>query len=407
MRTKLHTGRWFEFAAAAGILLLGFQNCTQPANVQKTDDIKSLAEKSGFAYNANLDEIAYMSCYNVKPDAANGTAFFTIRAGAYRTGGLRLEDSFVNEVAKRSTQNQVDILSSSAANANTIMQLALRPKANLQSILQSGSSPVRGADYSNLLDALGSPAVSETLIRLTPYDRIRRMRNGAAEGARFEGDLSFSENYTTEASIRTSLQGVSGSTAAPPSVLALTFSNGGAGVSDAVSARGPATLDTKSSLAIGRYVFGRGYSLGFGLPNVTPVYSQFPSNVMTRVSESNLAEPTDTTAAGEWVCPANMQFKIIRPGDEMVAGARCAKAPDPEKPDATLLMVRNVLRVEDWYVDLANRCIVQKVHGSGCYGDYQNIVYNNGDSCRTIPLVGGSTTEPMCAAFTSICYRKN
>ena len=72
---------------------------------------------------------------------------------------------------------------------------------------------------------------------------------------------------------------------------------------------------------------------------------------------------------------------------------------------AALTAIRRVLRVEDWWVDTANHCIMPKNTGDYCYGGdigtsaiaYPAAAANN--SC-----INNSTTA-VCPHFVSVCIR--
>ena len=122
---------------------------------------------------------------------------------------------------------------------------------------------------------------------------------------------------------------------------------------------------------------------------------------------------------GGWTCDPAMQFRILRnnlTSDLSLAGCNIS-VDNPS--DAKLKIVRNSFKVEDWYVDMTNRCLIPKKPGGGCYSNSVGIPAN------TPPTVPGGTVYPndflnyniasaafapgsnnnIFVEFGSICYR--
>ncbi|NJL24730.1 MAG: hypothetical protein HC902_05885 [Calothrix sp. SM1_5_4] len=65
-----------------------------------------------------------------------------------------------------------------------------------------------------------------------------------------------------------------------------------------------------------------------------------------------------------------------------------------------LSVIRRVLRVEDWFVDMDNRCIMPKRTGDYCYGDLNGRTIQYGvASCL-------NSTTTVCPHFVSVCIRR-
>jgi hypothetical protein len=398
---------------ATGVVFL-FQNCSQPLTSNTNDSLQALAEKQSFAYDATIDQLSYMSCSNVVASPENGSAYYTIRAGAYYSGGLRLDPTYRNSMTMTPMNRMVELLTSAPQNTGTVLQMAVRPKGLLQNIqMHSGQTPVAGVDYVNLLAPLGGQDVSEILLGLSPGVRINRIRDGSITGTRLAGDLQFNSAYGVESGLRGAMS---------KSMLTLTYTNGGANATNDVTARAPSDLPTATAspssttaLPNTQYVFGRGYVINFSLPSVGyALPNGYPANVISPdasgttgsgVREVNLANPLDTTSIGQWTCPVSMQFRIIRAADLGTAGVNCNVKPDPALMPADLAIVRKSLPVEDWYVDMANHCIIEKTHGTGCYGTASKVVYTT-DACYT-DVTNPGTASGICVAYASVCYRVN
>lgn len=401
------------FGAAA---VLAFQNCTQGVQVDE-GAISSEAAKLSFSYDSAFDQIAYMSCGQMSDQSFDKSAYFTLRAGAYRVGGIGLTEQFRKDMEKRSPQRQADILSESPVNVDTVPQLAVRSTSDLGTVVANSDSRASAdLDYANMLVPLGGLDISEMLANLEPGARLRYVRDGTAMGRRFEGSLHFGADVVREKSLRSFLQGQS-------YFLTLTYTlggNGTPGTGDATLPRGPTTFAQEpppssdgdatappprtgaSTIGSGsgqiRTAWGRGYRISFKRPDGF-LSDKYPmETVLSEVSESSLISPADRSGAGKWVCPNIMQFRIVRAEDVSKPEANCARVPDPAVLSPELAIVRNSLKSEDWFVDMARRCIIPKKAGSGCYGKTETIVYNPLATCS-------DSGNPACIAMASICYR--
>ncbi|MCM2280226.1 MAG: hypothetical protein NDI61_00110 [Bdellovibrionaceae bacterium] len=380
--------RAIQFAIGLAIPVVAFNNCSQP-HVEKKSDISALAEKAQHAYDAHFDQLAYMSCSEMPSKTFDSSAYFTFRAGAYRTGGLKIRDGYLASIEQdfRLPEDQVDLISTSPINSNSFLQMSIRSRANFQAVFSQSGSPEANEDFANFFTELGKPELVETLYGLLPGARARYMRNGYPTGNRFEGSLHFGDSTALADSVRTMLSS--------EGMLALTYSD--AQISPSY-ARGPADLaggDASNS------AFGKGLILSFRQPTSPSgaVYGQYPNYALREITELNLENRTDTSNIRPWSCPVSMQFRIVRPGDDPVVP--CQAGPDPAVMSAELAIVRRSLRVEDWYVDMANRCITPKKQmGRNCYGTIQTVQYNLANACTP-----GTNTQD-CVHWASICVRQ-
>lgn len=372
------------------VMMLGFQNCTQPMDNGGVDRLLSEAEDLDFAYDVTFDQVAYMSCSNMNYGTYDSGAYFTLRAGAYRTGGLRLTEAFRASVNKKKPAVQAEMLSMSPANAGTSLQAALRLRSNYQGLVVRSGSGMSGAEYQTAFEPVGTIDVNTLLVDLKDNERLRYMRNGTAQGTRFEASLHFTDSHVLAESIRNHLTN--------NAFLGLTFTHA-MGTGSLSEARSPAHIFEDSGTTPQRSVYGRGYNISFAAPNVAGLYGQFPRAVLSDVNEINTVNPVDREGLGAWSCPAALQFRIIRAEDVGKPNTNCVMQPDPATPSSELSLVRNSLRSEDWYVDMANRCIIpKKTSGRGCYGNFDTVVYNLSSACNP----DANTT---CVSFASVCYR--
>jgi len=374
-----------------GIVVL-FQNCTRP--VTGTDSTMAAAAHVDFAYDATVDQIAYMSCSNMATGSYDQSAYFTFRAGAYRSAGVGLNSAFQTTYKLSTKAFKSAMLQESPSNNTTALQLAIRPINSYQNILtQSAGSSTLAQDYDNLFANLGEQPISDWLAGSSSGSRVRYLRDGSPTGAHMEGSVRFNTSYGMMNAMRTATTN--------GDYLALTYSNNNTAGSGQTLARSPAdiSLYATNKIDANKVVYGRGFSMSYGQPSVSGLYGNFPQQVMRSVTEYNLQNLSDRTITSTWTCPTTMQFRIVRITDLAAPGAYCAVVPDPPVLSDDLAKIRESLKVEDWYVDMTHHCIIPKKSGSGCYGDSTTVNYNLSTACDP------NNTGKLCTSFASICYR--
>jgi len=425
------------FGALLGVcFLVTFQNCTQPADLGSVDQNSEMAEKLDFAYDATIDQIAYMSCPRVvtsqqQKAPVDADLYFTFRAGAYRTGGIKLTSQFFQTVQKKNLDRMASILSESPANKNTVLQLAIRQTGQLNSLVYGPGNPTQNVEFANLMAQLGPVEISNALVNagivqnagtLTLTEkRTKFLRDGTGRGAHLEGNLNFGVSESLQESLRSQYLG-SGA-----AILALTYleptesggaaPGGGTSIPD-TSVRSPGTVFPLKNPNTPGLAYGTGFQLTFSQPRAGAVGLKnvngqqilpYPSNVMTMVTEKDLLSGGQTGA--QWICPTSLQFKIIRPGDEDDNISKCDRVPDPPKPwSKEWTVLRNALRAEDWYVDSAHGCVLPKrSSGFSCYGDMSkiyNVQYDLTQSCDpNSDDSSNALNSKICLAWVSLCYR--
>ena len=381
------------FTLGIAVILL-FQNCTQPPS-SNGSTIDAAALNLDFAYDTVIDQIAYMSCSNLASGSFDTSAYFSFRAGAYNQGGIGLRSSFLTNTATAPAVRKATLLSTSPANTNTVLQLAIRDINAYQNIrTASGTQPILHEDYSNLFTPLGTLDVANAMVAMPANGRIKYYADGTVAGTRIEGDLSFASSYGLMNSIRQITSNTS--------YMTLTYSHAGAANSSGgeTLALSPADVGSlNTGVDTNKSVYGRGFSLRYGQPSVSGLYAQFPQVALREVDEYSLETITDRSNVSTWSCPAQMQFRIVRMQDLAVAGANCLIKPDPPTLSNDLATVRNTLRFEDWYVDMDNHCIIPKKTGPDCYGSGATVIYPSGSACDS------TNVATQCVAYTSICIR--
>jgi hypothetical protein len=386
----------------AGVSALAITaGCTSPVPPESGDQLSLEAAKLDFAYDATVDHIGYMSCSGMSPGSFDTSAFFSYRLGAYRKGGVRLTDEFRNANRAKTVEKLASLMVASPANSETHVQLAFRRTSNLQSMYARSATPTHGEDYVNIFEQLGTVDLAELMVKADPDISLRYLRNGSVFGSRFEGSLHFSDAYGTTDSMRREQMNRN-------AMLTITYSQkfnsqgnvGGTGGSTDTLARSPKDVDNKSLEKPEQSVYGRGLNLTFSQPtDGGSPHTSRPSAILNTVSERSLRQGQTTTQT--WTCPSSLRFKIARASDVKAGRTTCSMAGDPETPTDELSRVRHILRPEDWYVDMVNKCIVSK-KGESCYAgansDGGGVNYNITTEC----FVAGQTNR--CVEFATICY---
>ena len=366
--------------------MLSYQNCAE-SSLDESEEVETFSSFSETAVNAKFDTLGYMSCSDMAE--ADPSAYFSFRAGAYDNGGLELS----NTVASAS-----DISASNQQNLQ--MQFSLRRASDFV-LFSAQATPAEGRDFANIMPLLGDAKVIERLSQLESGERLKYVPNSNLARQRFEGSLSFLNSEFLAQSVRTELRN--------GAYLALTF-NDSTGES-ATRPAGPADLaavptptedstDGASPAAApvvsNKEVFGTGLKVTFKQGNTAQGNA---TRVLASVQEEDLRAKNPQ---GQWTCPADMVFKIVRQIDADAVKSNgqpyvnCNRETDPAILDDKLKKVRRVLRVEDWWVDMTNQCIIPKTGKAGqCYGNQTDIEYANG-SC------GGAKA---CAHFFSVCIK--
>lgn len=381
------------------LLVLVYQNCSQSLETNGDSAFASEAAKVDFAYDAVPDQISYLSCAAAEVGTFDTSAYFSFRVGAYRMGGIRLSDAFRSNLGKKPLDRQVSLLAASPANTATNMQISIRRLDNFQMMYTSSGVAKIGEDFADVFERLGTEDLSDILVRLDPTARVRYLRNGTVYGSRFEGSLFFTKNPTLAGSIRSALKN--------DAFLGLTYSqspvdsSGSSSGASSTLARSPRDVVEGSTANPNTQVYGGGFYIRFSQPTLGGVAANanYPQNVLKEVSEFNLMNSTDMAGSSTWTCPDAMKFRVVRPEDVKAGRITCAMVADPAVLTSDLAIVRNQFRVEDWYVDMVNRCVVPKKSPATCYGSgVTTVQYAINQTCN-------QGADPSCVHYGSVCYR--
>lgn len=378
MLKRLNMRHIFGVVALGTILI--FQNCSEPTPNEE-NSLSSYTQDLPFAYNATLDTLAYMSCSRM-PAAYEKRAFFTFRAGAYTPiGGIGINSDFANATKYYSLAQKKQAFGDSARNANTRLQISVRSTSNFQSVLTRTGTAADGTSLGTMMTNLSGDAISSHLAGMVPGDIKHYFPSSEtnrlmASSLRFnDGDESVAKDFRNRMDNREAL-------------LTLTFTDSDSAMD--AKARGPSGVTTSSA-------YGRGYQMVFGTPLN---WATAERRIIQSVTEVDLNSAL-TPAGGTWVCPTSMQFVMIRSEDVAIVPS-CARAVDSytnATQQQALEAIRRVLPVEDFYVDVVNRCIVAKSHiaGQSCYGDRTGR--------GAINYSSGSCAGDACPHYVSVCVK--
>lgn len=387
-----------QFLMLFGIcVLLTYQNCAQAPDTDPNSTQSSYEESLPFAYQERVDTIAYMSCSNIK-SAVEPRAYFSLRVGAYdpTRGGLALTPEFYSATQYYATPDRARALSTSGLNQNTRLNLAIRRRGDLSQVYSQGGITA-GKSIDSLLPQLDGPDVAGpfagTALRWTASSAGNPPRinyfPGTGEKRLMEGSLRFYEFENVAKDVRASL-----SSSGTPAYLVVGYS----GSADEVDPmlRQPVSGTTTATPA------SRAYGTGFGFTFAPARKFSNETRTISSINEIDLQTGSARVGAS-WDCSQDYQFMVIRYEDILANRVTCNRGPDyiVNGQSVALDAIRRVLRPEDWYVDMANKCIVPKNTGDYCYGQLQPTeqVQYGVSNCGTV-------AGYYCPHFVSICLRR-
>lgn len=424
---------------ASGILFGIFQNCTPAVPYGNTNYLSELVASKTFPYDIGFDQIAYMSC-SEQDNITNDGTFFTFRVAAIEDLGLRVNQTFRDEIDKLTDEEVVSALRDSMTSSGTRIQLGIRSMDNLQLMYvdsENGASGIDGLDYNNFFPGMGNPDLSSLLWYMEPGDYLREWAGAQfTDEYRFSGQLSFMKSQNMEYRLRSFFN--------DSGVITVTFAESGkiqplgpgsfvnlAPVLPNLGTPTPPTtpegpnnkLSAKSSglsMNLAQNVFGMAIKPSFKQPLPNSGGSpgaDMPPRILGSITEISIDDRSTQPDLRPWVCPANMYFKIVLPEHANYKDGQgrtvtvCAMNSDPINPSAALKRVRQSLYAEDWYVDMTRRCIVPKpghtVQGS-CYGINSSTQETHLVNYQNFATTGCGFGKPsgLCPHYASICYRQ-
>lgn len=382
MPPRLKT-RHSALAVVIGAFLL-FQNCAQAPEEGSLLTSSSISDSVPHAFDAQLDTIAHMSCSEIKTNIEK-RAYFSYRAGSYNpaTGGLTLSTAYRNYTNLYNPTERGRLLSTSAANSNSRLTLSIRSVGNYQAPWVSEELRV-GEEIESFLPPLDNAEIAGPLAASQNGQRVNYFP-GANSKRLLEASLRF---FKFENVMRDTRNALDGRTA----LLVAGYSSSSSELDTAL--RGPSGASSTS-------VYGTGYYLRFSLPFGYQSGERRVFSPTGGVEEVDLI--SNSVRSANWDCSAAYQFMIVRPEDKAAGRVVCNATVDrynDANQQAALSAIRRVLRVEDWFVDLNNRCVIPKRTGDYCYGALNNRTIQYGQAnC----INAGGT---LCPHFVSVCIRR-
>lgn len=414
VRFKKATWRAVGGILASFVLIVSFQNCGKAGfdsdlgsslDAGLTD--AELSAKYGssmgakvssipFAFDAGFDTITYNSCADTH--LRNNPAFFSIKAGAYSTGGIKLSNEFFafadtnfNPIypATELSENQYkDFLADSPANNGAVATMAIRVRNSLTDVYTATNKLTLWTDVIPLVAPLTDSLVMDSFAQ---KDTTANYFPFSPESKVMEAQMNFNSSESLANEYR--------STFMTAAILSLTFlpNNG-----ELFEVRSPAaTTPVKTA-------YGKGYSMVFTPAPISGAATNNPNNILSSITEYDLQAPTTVTKS--WNC--NRRYRVIREQD---ASSLCpTQSYSDISGNATyrneLAVMRRHLRADQWDVNVAAGCVVPK-GGVSCYKEEsingapvteynltQQCFRENGSYSTTVP-------NSRCMHWVTVCTR--
>lgn len=307
-----------------------FQNCSSPAD--ESAQITSVANNAPFAFDAQVDTLAHMSCGRQQLGNYDPDAFFSFKAGAYRSGsGLKYTSAFIQATGAFQPPKRLEVLQQSALNGDAKLQISVRTFPGYNFL--PGFQAAEGITFGNFNTNLDDSSVGLSLPQSIGTARTRNFASGPLE---LQDDLT-QAGLSSQA--RNSLN-------TDQSQLVIGFGN----------ANLPNGL-----ISSGTDPFGRGYRLGFGGVGTTQMVSVQELDLIPRILYN-------------WSCNTVPRILIVHRGD-LGAISGCFADPnsnvDPVlsgEQAAQFQVIRSILPFDKWAIDINNNCAVPKTGVAGnCY----------------------------------------
>lgn len=430
-------------AVVGFFLILTFQNCSDLDNtsaITLTDVERSALLDLPFAYDMKIDQMAYMSCSGLY--ASQDARSFTIKAGGYFPGsGVGLRSNYLSQIQNFNADARARSLGISTRNDQAGVVMSLRSRSNFQDYLdpasQSGEIPIAKMMFDEAQGLLlSNERVAKQLIALGAGGNYLNYAAGLPGlfNKSFDGVLRIANDSVTEDQLRSILKNSHYITLGYAEPLGLQPSS--KPYSYLRSPYDTLSGDTRAKTSI----FGTGYVANF--QQFDPVMTTSPPRVMTISNAVNLEN--NSFQSEQWDC--SERFVVVRPED----ASRLTFDLTPANPNDTVFAqvcdtrsddvplnsleqlrwdrIRNILPVEDWYVNLPSApsgvskpgCIVPK-SSDFCYDMSElnpngnpnvKIAYYSGEDLddTTLGITYNKTCGPgtmfACPHIVTICYKK-
>lgn len=398
---------------ASLLLLLSFQNCGKAgfdseldSNVSTSGDAALIAKYGEsaaskiqgipFAFDATFDTITYNSC--AETQLRNAPGFFTLMAGAYSSGGIKVRDEFYSYAdqnfkpiypeTKLSDNQYREYLYDSPVNAKVVPNMAVRVKNSLTDVFRVNSQVTLWSDVMPMvgtltnalvMDAYSKQGVTANYFPFSPDQRV------------MEAAWTLNSDEKNADDLRNVFM-TSG-------ILSLTYMTEGKDISAVKSAASAYPYKT---------AYGKGYSLTFSSRGGV---ASNPNRVLAQVLESDLSNPG--VGGRAWIC--NRRLAVVSTIDATKNPTLCPahSYSDLKNPTirAELALARRHLRADQWDVNVSLGCAVPKA-GVSCYKEVQVgqnpvVEYDLSKECFRTNKADYTNGVPNshCMHFISICTR--
>lgn len=432
------------------IIMISYQNC----GITQQGSLFGQTTYSLMPYELKVNQLAYLSCSEQGNVANDHGVFFTFRSGAYGSdAGVRLTDDFLYKTRRKSPTQIMDLLFEDVGTSLTRLQFASRRSGSLNSMFVNGDSSggTEEIDYDYVLGDFGSDEMSASLLTAPNLSYLNYWPPaGVNNDAYLQGSVVYNSSETLANQVRNFF--------AQDGVLTWAYADS----AKPQNVRSPSLYDDPddggkddgTNNSTPNKALGIGMRISFKQPQVANWYAgtngsvpvAMPKRVLASVSTYDLS---NLKTVGSWSCPSDMQFRVIYPDDIWNIG-------DPDNPNddsphdpsndnnfqanpigsaglrpgdlaklcpqrldshpdntgvhaAALAIVRRSLPASDWYVNIANKCIIPKRYVNGsCYGidSGTNVTrspaYNPMGNCN--PAIN-TANMGVCGHFLSICYQ--
>lgn len=400
------------------VIVLSFQNCSdldESSVVTVTEIEQQLLTNLPFAFDMKIDQMAYMSCSG--QFGSDGRAF-TIKAGGYFPGsGVTLRSNYSSQISNLNVDTQVRSFGISDRNDQAGVVMNIRPRSNLQDYVEPSDESGEITTGALLLNRqqgilLSNDRVARQLLALGPGGYLNYV---AGIPGLFNKSFDSVVRINTDSGVENQIRNLLKNT----HYLALTYPEDLSVQTDTNkpfryvrSPYGTTTGDTRATTS----VFGTGYTLNF--QQFDPRMTTTPPRVMTVQGAINLE---NNSFLGEsWDC--SERFVIVRPedagrltfdslntpsnqtDDDLVCDKRSDRIPANATEQQRWDRIRNILPVEDWYVNLPCPATMTPAAGSGCLPSTVAkpgcIIPKGNDFCYDMnELTGGSNDANIKIAY--------
>ena len=315
-----------------------FQNCDYSSegpslNASTRDQVN--ADAMPFAFDIDIDHIAYMSCRGENFHLSSGHPFFSFRAGGYQSGsGVGFQDNFLDQYGGFTETRLKDLLSISNRNRTTGVVMSVRETGQFQNVLRFSADDETqnlngpGQSFAGLMFLPGLQTLTDSRVldvlldqRTSPVNYLRGV-SGLQDTRAFDGSINLFSNNDPRPDNTIPTPPANGADKAyrdalqDQAYLAFTFATEDL-ERPGLRARSPFTVTGETNEGR-RAVFGKGYQFNFSEYD-NYVGTGFRSSSQKRAVAQVRAFNLDGEASinETWSCPDDQKYIIVRQQDAL------------------------------------------------------------------------------------------